>query len=222
MYAHRFVPRTFGPLVALWVVIAALSGCGSGPTQTAIGTQTATTAPTSTATTMPPTPTGVPAGWTYYLDPQYHFALDAPASWRSFTDSTSNGGYYEFLDMGLAPDGLGTFLYIQVTDLADNVTSNNLLKMDEMQFCTSAKTTTVANFPAVVADHSHPNNSSAPPMLERQVVANGLFYDISFYRSQFDTEPLDTLRQQLGPLYAQILATFQPGPGEPGNVICAS
>jgi len=35
-------------------------------------------------------------------------------------------------------------------------------------------------------------------------------------------QTLDQLRQRLGPLYAQILASFQPGPGEPGNVICAS
>jgi hypothetical protein len=88
-----------------------------------------------------------------------------------------------------------------------------------MQFCTSAKTTTVAGFPAVVADHNPPVGApSGGAQLERLFVAHGLFYIIQLSSPQV----LDTLQQRLGPLFAQILASFQAGPGKPGNVICPS
>jgi hypothetical protein len=201
-------------LFSLALIGAALAGCATAPTQTARATSTPSVTPTATAsvipTGVPPTPTGIPAGWTYYQDPTYHFALDVPASWSLFT---SNSGYYLFQDQGTAANGDYAMLDVSVTDIPNRITPA------ERQFCTSAKTTTVAGFPAVVADHNPPVGvPSGGAQLERLFVAHGLFYSIQLSSPQ----GLDMLQQRLGPLFAQILASFQPGSGKPGNVICPS
>jgi hypothetical protein len=77
----------------------------------------------------------------------------------------------------------------------------------------------VAGFSAVVADHNPtPGVASNGAHLVRLFVAKGLFYDIELSSPQ----GLDTLRPRLGPLFAQILASFQPGPGLVGTFTCSS
>jgi hypothetical protein len=86
----------------------------------------------------------------------------------------------------------------------------------EQTFCTSPKTTTIAGFPAVIADTVPDGSGSAGAELQRYFVANGLFYSIQLTSPQ----SLAQVQQRLGPFYATVLASFQPGPGKPGNVIC--
>jgi anti-sigma factor RsiW len=191
-----------------------IGGANHGSSQAARATHAPSVTSTATAsvipTGVPPSPTGSPVGWTYYHDATYHFVLDVPASWSIFT---SNGGYYLFQDQGSAANGDYAMLDVSVTDIPNRITP------EEQEFCTSAKTTTIAGFPAVVADHNPPVGvASGGAQLERLFVANGLFYIIQLTSPQ----GLDLLQQRLGQLFAQILASFQPGPGKPGNVICPS
>jgi hypothetical protein len=209
--------RVAALLFSLALIGAALAGCESGPSQTATATRTATTSAIATPTHVPPTPTGVPAGWTYYQDPMYHFDLEVPASWSisTSTSTSSSAVYYYFQDQGNAPNGDYAMLNVSIEDAAGGDGP-----WEKQQFCTSPKTTTVAGFPAVVADHDPPVGVASPgAQLVRDFVANGLFYIIQLTG---EGELLNQLQQRLGPLFAQILASFKPGPGQPGNLVCMS
>lgn len=79
-----------------------------------------------------------------------------------------------------------------------------------------ARPTTIAGFPAVIADTQGSGPVNGGAMLRREFVANGLFYIIQL----MSPHSLAQVQQRLGPLYASVLASFQPGPGEPSNAIC--
>ncbi len=206
--------RVAALLFSLALSGAALASCATGPTQTARATSTptatATVAPirvTVTPTSAPSTPTGIPAGWTYYQDPSYHFALEVPASWSSGSSAD------DFYDQGTAPNGDDARLDVFVSSPVPTGT-------DERQFCSSPKTTTVGGFPAVLANGTPASGTgNIGPWLARLFVANGLFYRIQLSSPQ---SSLSQVQQRLGPLFAQILASFAPGPGQPGDLSCAS
>ncbi len=86
-------------------------------------------------------------------------------------------------------------------------------------YCSGAKTATVGSYPAVADDQDIPiGRVSGGALLQRYFVANGLFYAIQLHgEASLD---LDQLRALWGASYAYMLASFQAGPGEPGNVIC--
>ena len=189
---------------------AALAGCATRPAQMARVISTTTTTAAATLTEVPPTPTGFPAGWTYYLDPFFGFSLSAPSLWSGGSSGDSFG--YSYYDQGTAPNGdparldVGVFIPVPAGT-------------QERHFCSSPKTTTVAGFPAVVADYDPtPGSASNGAHLVRLLVANGLFYDIELSSPQL----LSTLRPRLGPLFAQLLATFKPGGGQHGTLVCTS
>jgi hypothetical protein len=217
MVSWSALARATRPLGAICLVVVALGGCASAASVHATVTPTTTTVPPTptlsalaTATSVPPPPTPIAARWTSYQDAQYFFSLQAPMSGHFI--STDNGYYSVMFQLGSA-NGDSATLWVGIAELTNSMTTL------EQQFCSSATTTTVAGFPAVVADNGPPaGTASAESTLARLFVARGLFYVVQLMSPQ----TLDQLRQRLGPLYAQILATFQPGPGKPGNVICAS
>lgn len=199
------------------LILFALAGCTTGATAqqraetpTTTSTNLAAT-PTTGATTPSPTGSGITLAWRRYTDTTFGFALDVPAEWDFYSNDS---GYHSAQFQG-AYAGPSTFaqLWIGVTDVPNRITTS------EQQYCSGAKTVTVAGYPAVVGDQEpKPGTVTGGASLQRYFVANGLFYDIHL-TSLLD---LDHLRARLGPTYAHILDSFQPGASKPGNAICPS
>lgn len=193
------------------------AGCSSAATHPpATPTPTATAIPTAAATTpagIGPSVTPVSGAYSLYVDPTWGYSFQYPSGWTPYP-AQGNEESNVVIAAPYNPDPAHSMLNLMV-----RVTSNFQHAYVQQLLCQQPTTTTVAGYPAVdlSTDGGNPTVGYSAVAMSRAFFAKGLAFWIWLQGSDKSSQQFIAANN---PIFQQVLATFNVGPGGKTTASC--
>jgi hypothetical protein len=202
------VVQRWGLLAVAFLVMWCAASAGPPAARPHMATQ-ADTAP-ATQLTMPPDLTPIPGDYSVYVDPLFGYSLQYPATW-----TVTPGASAHESDIAITapfttdPTHPATILIVRATTDYQQTFVQHLLCGQDLSGAQ------VNGYPAVVLDTNggDPVDGYSAVAYGRAFFAKGIAFEIWLQGSPRLPEDIAAFLQMEQPVFAHILASFQPGPG---------